>query len=764
MSLMTTVGLQFIAHDRSRAGINSFRGSLAMTGRSVRLLGSNLLALAGVGGGFYMLGNMFRSGVTEAAAFEKQMANVSTMLDDQSISIMPRYAQQVRAMSKQFGEGTETLSKGLYDILSASISPARALEVLAVSSKAAKAGITDTGIAADAITTILNSYSLEASRAGDVSDKLFGIVIKGKTTFGELAPNIGKVAALAATAGESFDDLGAVIATMTRAGVQTEIAITSLRAIILSFLKPQSDSIEMARKYGVELNSATLRTIGLTGVIQRLKKATAEELAVIVPTSRAITGFAAAIQKSEGLASDYDFMLNSLGSTEKAYQKIADTSAFKLDQLNQEWIDMKRSIGDLTTGPLIGFLKNVTGVVDQLTQAIENSKKAAQRFNDYVEKHRLAPSKQNYGSWAPMAPVATTEPVMDASNAGRDMKLQLQRQQTLAMIAQIKSGGLSSLKFGGEIKAPPASAGGVPDPAVVSARTNAQMVADTREQLTSIRSMHDKTRMEKIRLLEDYKAAYFGATAEIEAGEKLLNDEILSLQRSRVDAMDVYNAELREDFQYTGLYISEKFAEASRSIESGLSGAFMNLRQEGSNFRSFMVDVFQSIRESFAQMLADMAARVVMNAALSPLMSGLSGVLGSLFGGGPGVQAGAPVGAGGQPFTPSNPYGLKTNPAPVVRHSGWIPDNVPSFHGGRNLKRSEQVAVIEKDELIAPADQVFRSPGRAGSAMPTVIINNNTGKQLEQDGPPQFDGEKWVVGIVASNIAQGGSLSKLMSR
>lgn len=364
MSLSTTVGLQFIARDRSRAGINSFNRNLSISSARVRSLSRNILALTGVGGGIYMLGNALRSGVQESAAFSKQMANVSTMLSGQAMSLMPRYAQEIRKMSKEFGEGTETLSKGLYDILSASIAPAKALDVLTVSTRAAKAGLTDTGIAADAITTILNSYGLSADHAADVSDKLFAIVVRGKTTFGELAPNIGKVAALAATAGESFSDLGAVIATMTRAGVQTEIAMTSLRAIILSFLKPQTDSVEMARKFGVELSSNTLRTIGLTGVIKKLKKATAEELAVIVPTSRAITGFAAAIQKAEGLASDYDFMLNSLGQTETAYQKIAATSAVKLEQLNQEWIDLKRSMGDIIIEPLISIFQTLTKVID----------------------------------------------------------------------------------------------------------------------------------------------------------------------------------------------------------------------------------------------------------------------------------------------------------------------------------------------------------------------------------------------------------------
>ena len=91
------------------------------------------------------------------AKFEEQMANVSTMLDEHTMKYMPAYGEAIKQMAMEFGEGTDTLSKGLYDILSASVAPAKAMKVLAVSAKAAKAGMTSTAVAADAITTILNS-------------------------------------------------------------------------------------------------------------------------------------------------------------------------------------------------------------------------------------------------------------------------------------------------------------------------------------------------------------------------------------------------------------------------------------------------------------------------------------------------------------------------------------------------------------------------------------------------------------------------------
>jgi len=339
------IALILSAQNKTAGDIASFEKGMGRVSRSVNKVSSDLARMAGIAGGTYLISRGLRESVTEFASFEKQLSMISTMLDEQTMHYMPAYSKQLRTMSIQFAEGTETLSKGTYDILSASIAAAKAMDTLAVSTIAAKAGFTDTAISGDAITTILNSYSIGAERAGNVSDKLFAIVKRGKTTYAELAPNIGKVAALASTAGESFDDLGASIATMTRAGVSTEITMTSIRAILLSFLKPQADSIEMAKKYKVELNSQTLKTIGLTGVIEKLKNATAEELAIIVPTSRAITGFAAAVQNATGLARDKELMLNSLGLTMEAYAKATDNLSFDLDQMNQILTQTKVIIG-----------------------------------------------------------------------------------------------------------------------------------------------------------------------------------------------------------------------------------------------------------------------------------------------------------------------------------------------------------------------------------------------------------------------------------
>jgi len=321
-----------------------------------------------------------RKGIKAAADFEAQMANVNTMLSGQSEKLLPELSDAVSGMAAQYGEGTETLSKGLYDILSAGIDASESVNVLQASVLAAKAGLTDTGTAADALTTILNSYKLEAAAAGDVSDLLFTIVKKGKTTMGELAPKIGMVASLAASSGLSLEDMGAALATMTASGIKTDMAITSLKAITASFLKPQKSAVKMAKKYGIELNSNTLKTKGLTWILKKLSKATKEDTAAIFPNIRALTGVSAMLQDVEGYTEDYTAMLERSGSTAEAYEKQSKTLNNQIAILKESFAKIYRELSIY----LVPIFLNVVKVLQNVMKAFGNLSPEIQKFIAYA--------------------------------------------------------------------------------------------------------------------------------------------------------------------------------------------------------------------------------------------------------------------------------------------------------------------------------------------------------------------------------------------
>jgi len=297
-----------------------------------------------------------------AMDFETQMANIFTLMDDATIHSRD-WKNEVLDLSKRVPQSTDVLAKGLYDIVSAGIDAGKAMDVLEVASKSATAGLTDTAVSADAITSVLNAYGLEAEDATDVSDVLFTTIKYGKTTFAELGPQIGKVVATAAAAGVSFDEVGAALATMTISGLKTDQAIVGLNQTILAFLKPTDEAKEVAAELGFDLSATTLATMGLGGAMTELSQKlgisvddmiameqaglsdaemydelanktgkSAEMMAELFPNIRALKG-ALILAKDEG--AKFNEMLEKqetrLGATEEAFAKIAETTAFKFD-------------------------------------------------------------------------------------------------------------------------------------------------------------------------------------------------------------------------------------------------------------------------------------------------------------------------------------------------------------------------------------------------------------------------------------------------
>ena len=275
--------------------------------------------------GMLAVGAAFIKGAVDAAKFEKALANVSTMLDKNTMPMMKSFEKGILAMSEAYGESTDTLAKGLYDILSASIPASKALDVLDVSAKAAKAGLTDTGVAADAITTLMNSFGDATKDAGYYSDILFATVKFGKTTFAELAPVIGNVAKLMQVAGGTAEEMGAMLSIMTRNGIKTRVAVTSLRGVVNALIKPS----EALTK---ELDGMTVKTDGFRAVMEKVGSLSAVDLAEMFPNVRALTGVVVA---AKGLGEEVD-KINALmaeGSpTMTAYDKNMATFAATWDR------------------------------------------------------------------------------------------------------------------------------------------------------------------------------------------------------------------------------------------------------------------------------------------------------------------------------------------------------------------------------------------------------------------------------------------------
>jgi hypothetical protein len=362
---------------------------------------------------------------------------------------------------------------------------------------------------------------------------------------------------------------------------------------------------------------------------------------------------------------------------------------------------------------LIIRMNRLTSPVESLKKNIEAVRLATERYREVTgEGKRLSPGQPDLFNKIYMeerAKVGLEPP------EGRQSQVQawFENLRTQSRL-QAEAAAAGKAAGGGEIN-PLEGAG------KMTAEEEKKVLETTRNAIDQMRHMDYLTRNERIENLKDYQAANADTLGQVGDANKLLNDEILNLERSRLDAMKVYLAELRDDMQNSALYISEKFADTSRSIEGSLSSAFQSMISGGKSFRDAMSQFFIDVGNSFAKMAADMAARALMANLMSSFFGGFGGGNFAPTAAGPmsnieagGIHGGGIVGVDLPAFT-------RTVPASVFA-------TAPRLHGGSDeyaaiLKRKEGVFTEEQMKRLGPADRSQVQNENQVQAGRSIIIN-----------------------------------------
>lgn len=120
----------------------------------------------------------------------------------------------------------------------------------------ASAGAMDLGQTADVASNILTGFGFKAEQMGYVSDVLAKTFTRSNTTLESLGNSFKYVGPAAANAGQSFQDVAAMIGKLGDAGIQGEQAGTGLSAIISRMAGPPSDASKALKKLGISVKGA----------------------------------------------------------------------------------------------------------------------------------------------------------------------------------------------------------------------------------------------------------------------------------------------------------------------------------------------------------------------------------------------------------------------------------------------------------------------------------------------------------------------------
>ena len=360
--------------DKKGQGVGKTFDKMRQTGEKITSVGKKLTV--GVTAPIVALG--VASGKM-ASDFGVQMANVTTLLNGSAQEAKNRSSElgkSVLKLSKDTGVATETLTGGLYEVVSAFGDTADSAKILETATKAAKAGGAEVSDSVKLLSAVTKGYGDTSAEANQkASDLAFTTVKLGQTTFPELAASVGKVIPLASALGVQQEELFGVMATGTGVtGTASEVT-TQLRGVIQALMSPTKDMTALMGKLGYSNGEAMIKSLGLQGTIDAITKAANDSGQPLQKYISSIEGQTLAMAlsgaQSDVLKEKTKAMYEATGATNDAFERASDVAGAKWSKaLNSVKITMI-SLGD-AFAPIIEkiaeFILKITDFIFKLNE------------------------------------------------------------------------------------------------------------------------------------------------------------------------------------------------------------------------------------------------------------------------------------------------------------------------------------------------------------------------------------------------------------
>lgn len=300
--------------------------------------------------------------IKDFSDFETKVTDVGNLFSATDKQINDLKGELI-ALSKEVPHSATALAEALFDVVSAGVPAGESIKFLNTAARLATAGVTSVTVAVDGLTSVMNAYSLEASEAERLSDKFFAAQREGKTTIEELSSSIGQVAPLAKSAGVSIDTLLGSVAALTKQGISTSQAVTSIRSALAGIIAPGTEAQELAGKLGLEFGATALKAKGLTKFLQDVIEKTGgneQALKILFGRIEAVNGILAlSNDQFRGLAEIEGLVKDATDETANAFDKQSKTIGFAFQSMKNEFLALTKTLVNVFKPAIIGVIKGL---------------------------------------------------------------------------------------------------------------------------------------------------------------------------------------------------------------------------------------------------------------------------------------------------------------------------------------------------------------------------------------------------------------------
>jgi TP901 family phage tail tape measure protein len=382
-----TTGLRAAANSlnkferESQTTMRRVNKTLEDTGKKMKQFGRNMslyvtAPIALVGRGAFNMYKDFESSMTKIVG----LVGVAREQVDQ-------WSRDILEMAPRLGKAPAELADALFFVTSAGIRGAEAMDVLEMSAKASAAGLGETKIVADLVTSAMNAYGVANLSAAEATDVLVATVREGKAQADALAGAMGRVLPIASYMGVTFDQVGGAIAAMTRTGTDASTAAIQLRQILNSLIKPSQQAEEALIDMGMsaaELRK-TVREDGLLTALLKVRELTnkfgEDTVAKVFPNIRALSGILDIMGKNlDDNVKIFASVEKAAGSLDVAFGEASDTLEFRWNQaVNSTKVALTELGGSLKTA-LVPILRSVVERVRRVVDWFRSLNESTQQM------------------------------------------------------------------------------------------------------------------------------------------------------------------------------------------------------------------------------------------------------------------------------------------------------------------------------------------------------------------------------------------------
>ena len=201
----------------------------------------------------------------ELIEFERELMNANSVFrvtNDQLFSV----GDQVVQFGQEFGLEMQNGATGLYQLASAGLSAAEAMEVLNDTLKLSMAVQGDHNTISKLVTQTLFGFEMEMNEAGLVADKFAFAIQKSLIEYQDLASAVKFALPFFTSTGQSLDQLLGALQVLTNRALEAGIAGRGLRQGVAELAESIGDNTSKFREFGVEVVDAQGNMLQLTEI------------------------------------------------------------------------------------------------------------------------------------------------------------------------------------------------------------------------------------------------------------------------------------------------------------------------------------------------------------------------------------------------------------------------------------------------------------------------------------------------------------------